>query len=567
MTVGFVMMAHAALDRAGQVARHLADHGCPVVIHVDRRSPNAAFFDLVDQVRDLRNVHFAPRVKCDWGTWSLVEASRSSAEMLLKIASDVRHVYLISGACLPIKPLDHLTSYLADHPDTDFIESVTIREVPWTKGGLSEERFTLTFPFAWKRQKKFFDIWVEAQRRTGRKRPIPTGVAPHMGSQWWCLTRKTLERILSDPKRGICDRYFRKVWIPDESYYATMVRRHARAIESRSLTLSKFDFQGKPHLFYDDHLALLRQSSAFFARKTWPGARKLYGAFLGPASRSVATSDTPATEIDRIFARSIERRTRGRAGLLMAGRFPSEGFENGLTAAPYAVFHGFGDLFHHFTDWVSESLGSRAHGHIFAPDGVEFAGGRMGYAGCLSSSAVLRDHNPEGFLANLIWNTRGEHQAFLFSARDSQQICEFLARDPNAMIAAISGAWALPLLHSGQPIDEIRGTAARLQRREAAFLNRLRERRTRARVRIWTLAEFLESPAEPLQVVLDDLSVPGSQTLAKPPRLRAMRGLAAFLQELRNTGMNPHTAGAFSERREAPAGEPATTHQGAQKLS
>ena len=549
MTVGFVMMAHAALDRAGQVARHLADHGCPVVIHVDRRSPDAAFFDLVDQVRDLRNVHFSQRVKCDWGTWSLVEASRSSAETLLELAPEIQHVYLISGACLPIKPLDQLKEFLAEHPDTDFIESVTIREVPWTQGGLSEERFTLTFPFAWKRQRRLFDVWVDAQRRVGRKRAVPTDIAPHMGSQWWCLTRKTLERILNDPDRNKFDRYFRRVWIPDESYYATAVRRHARAIESRSLTLSKFDFQGKPHLFYDDHLALLRQSSAFFARKIWPGARKLYGAFLGPISRMTAESGAPATEIDRIFAKSVDRRTRGRPGLLMASRFPEEGFENGLTAAPYAVFHGFDDLFHDFPNWVSESLGSRAHGHLFGRGGVEFAGARKDYAGCLSASAALRDHNPEGFLTNLIWNTRGEHQAFLYSPRDAQKICGFLARDPNAMIAAVSGAWALPLLHSGQPIAEIRKKAARLQRREAAFLGRLRERRTRSRVRIWTLAEFLENPAEPLQVVIDDLSVPGSQTLAKPPKLRRMRGLPEFLQQLRNTGMNPHTAGAFSPQR------------------
>jgi len=567
MSIGFVMMAHAALDRAGQVARHLADHGCPVVIHVDRRSPSAAFFDLVDQVRDLRNVHFARRVKCDWGTWSLVEASRSSAQTLLKIAPDVQHVYLVSGACLPIKPLDHLTSFLAEHPDTDFIESVTIREVPWTQDGLSEERFSFTFPFAWKRQKRLFDIWVEAQRQVNRKRGTPNDIAPHMGSQWWCLTRKTLQRILADPKRDQCDRYFRKVWIPDESYYATMVRRHARDIESRSLTLSKFDFQGKPHLFYDDHLALLRQSSAFFARKIWPGARKLYGAFLGPSSNAVATTGAPATEIDRIFAKSVERRTRGRSGLLMASRYPAKGFENSLTAAPYAVFYGFDDLFVGFSDWVSKSLGSRAHGHLFAPDSVEFIGNQSDYAGCLSSSPALRDHNPEGFLSNLIWNTRGEHQSFLFSARDAQDICGFLTRDPNAMVSAVSGAWALQLLHSGRPIAKIRTEAARLQRREAAFLSSLRERRTRARVRIWTLAEFLENPTEPLQVIIDDLSVPGAQTLAQPPELQPMTGLAAFLQKLRNTGMSPHTAGAFSERPAAQVSKSSSAGRGAQNLS
>ncbi|MGI9393029.1 MAG: beta-1,6-N-acetylglucosaminyltransferase, partial [Boseongicola sp.] len=485
----------------------------------------------------------------------------------LKIAPDVQHVYLVSGACLPIKPLDQLTEFLADHPDTDFIESVTIREVPWTQDGLSEERFTLTFPFAWKRQKRLFDVWVDAQRRVNRKRAVPADIAPHMGSQWWCLTRKTLQRILSDPKRDSCDRYFRKVWIPDESYYATMVRMHAREIESRSLTLSKFDFQGKPHLFYDDHLALLRQSSAFFARKIWPGARKLYGAFLGPGSHSVAAESTPATEIDRIFAKSVERRTRGRSGLLMASRFPAAGFENGLTAAPYAVFHGFDDLFDGFADWVTESLGSRAHGHLFDRDCVEFADNRSDYAGCLSSSPALRDHNPEGFLTNLIWNTRGEHQAFMFSSRDAQDICGFLTRDPNAMVSAVSGAWAVQLLRSGQPIDKIRAKAARLQRREAAFLTKLRERRTRARVRIWTLAEFLENPAQPLQVIIDDLSVPGSQTLAKPPKLQPMHGMAAFLQKLRNTGMNPHTAGAFSEQQATQASKGTSPNHGAQLSS
>lgn len=562
MSLGFVMMAHTALDRAAAVARNLAEHGCPVAIHVDRRAPDAAFYHLVEQVSGNRLIHIAPRVTCDWGTWSLVEASRSTARLLMDVAPQVRHIYLISGACLPIRPVDELKEYLDSHPTTDFIESVTISEVPWTAGGLSEERFTLSFPFPWKRRRRLFDAWVDIQRRTGLRRSIPEGLEPHMGSQWWCLTRETLERIERDPRRGEFDRYFRRVWIPDESYYATLARRHSRAIESRSLTLSKFDFQGKPHLFYDDHLSLLRQSTAFFARKIWPGARKLYGAFLGPPALARPGADrVPAPRIDRIFADAVVRRTQGRPGLVMAGRFPRQGFENGLTAAPYAVFHGFGDLFEDFPDWVADTLGSRAHGHLFAPGGAEFFGGRTHHAGCLSAAPRLRDYNPEGFLANLIWNTRGEHQAFLFSPRDSQRISAFLARDPNAYVAAVSGAWAVPLLRSGRPVGDIRSEAARLQRREAAHLGRLRERRTRARVRIWTLAEMLEDPATPLQIVTADLTAQGGATgPARLPAIRPIDGLPEFLQELKNAGMNPHTAGEISERRavhEPPSAEAA----------
>ena len=122
-------------------------------------------------------------------------------------------------------------------------------------------------------------------------------------------------------------------------------------------------------------------------------------------------------------------------------------------------------------------------------------------------------------------------------------ICDLLAEDPNAYIAAVSGAWALPLLRSGQPISAVRAEAARLQKREAKHLSRLSERRTRSRVRIWTLAEFLARPAAPLQIIIDDFSVPGAQTLTEMPRMKAMEGLSAFLQDLRNAGMSPHTAG------------------------
>ena len=177
-----------------------------------------------------------------------------------------------------------MQAFLATRPDTDFIESVTTEHVGWTVGGLNEERFTLSFPFAWKSQRRAFDLWVHIQRRLRLRRRVPEGIAPHLGSQWWCLTRGTLERIMSDPDGERYIRYFRHVWIPDESYFQTVVRRHSRGLESRSLTLAKFDFQGKPHVFYDDHLDLLRQSDRFMARKIWPRADALYRHFLSDAA-------------------------------------------------------------------------------------------------------------------------------------------------------------------------------------------------------------------------------------------------------------------------------------------
>ena len=170
MSLGFVMLAHAALGRAAQVARVISASGSPLIVHVDSRV-GPAFEAFEKKIADLPNVSLAPRLACEWGTWTLVQASRDAAETLLREHPDLTHVYLISGACLPIKPISELAGYLEAHRDTDFIESVTISEVPWTQGGLSEERFTLTFPFPWRQRRRLFDLWVELQRLARRKSP------------------------------------------------------------------------------------------------------------------------------------------------------------------------------------------------------------------------------------------------------------------------------------------------------------------------------------------------------------------------------------------------------------
>ena len=149
------------------------------------------------------------------------------------------------ASCLPLRPVSELVDYLARHPQTDFIESVTTEDVDWTVGGLDLERFTLRFPFSWRRHRRLFDGYVRLQRRLGFRRRIPAGLVPHLGSQWWCLTRRTLSAILDDPNRAAIDRYFRRVWIPDEAYFQTLVRTWSVRVESRSLTLSKFDFSGQ----------------------------------------------------------------------------------------------------------------------------------------------------------------------------------------------------------------------------------------------------------------------------------------------------------------------------------
>lgn len=545
MSVGILMLVHTAFGRAEQVARHWTKYGCPVVIHVDASVKPRKYKNFVKALEGVPNVRFCKRHKCEWGGWGLVAASQSAGETMLTEFPDVRHIYLSSGSCLPLRPVQELIDYLEARPRIDFIESATTADVPWTVGGLDAERFTLHFPFSWKKNRFLFDKWVDIQRFLRVKRRIPNGVVPHMGSQWWCLTRQTLSAILQDPDRETFDRYFKRVWIPDESYFQTLARLYSSNIESRSLTLSKFDFQGKPHIFYDDHLQLLRRSDCFVASKIWPNASKLYNGFLRDPSGAIKMSEPNPAKIDRIFAKAVERRTKGRTGLYMQSRYPNEGWENGMTFGRYSVFHGFAELFEDFEPWLTRATGARVHGHLFAPERAEFEGNQRVINGALSDAPKNRDYNSIAFLTNLIWNTRGERQCFQVGPRDEGAPVWFFAKDPNAQVSVISGAWAIPLFKSNLNFADIRKEAARLQKLENDQLFALRSPYAKARVRIWTLAEFIEAPMEPLQTIIDEIGPEKARRLAEAPRMTDLTGFGQFLQNLKNQGMHPYLMGDF----------------------
>ncbi|GFE49294.1 glycosyl transferase [Roseobacter cerasinus] len=545
MTFGVVMLVHTAFDRAEQAARHWSAFGCPIVVHVDRCVDRKTRDAFARAVSDLPNLSFSRRYRSEWGTWGIVAATQYAAEQMLARHPEVNHVFLASGACLPLRPVSELAAYLAARPETDFIESVTTADVPWTVGGLQEERFTLRFPFPWKRRRALFDRYVALQRRLGVKRKIPNGIVPHMGSQWWCLTRRTLSAILRDPSRARYDRYFRRVWVPDESYFQTLVRRHAIQLESRSLTLSKFDRRGRPHVFYDDHLPLLRRSECFVARKIWRHSDQLYAAFpIHRPTGQVAREPNPG-QIDRALAKAVETQAPINPALHMRSRYLWHSDDTQMTAAPYSVFQGFSDLFENFEAWLTRATEARVHGHLFAPDRAHFTSGQTSSDGALSDSATLRDYNPHAFLQNLIWNTRGQHQCFQFGPADNQSINWQVAKDPNARISVITGAWAIPLFQSADDFGTLRKRAARFQKIESEHLKVLGSSWTKARIRIWTLADFVATPMEPLLTILNDIGSTSPRGLSEVPRMADLDGFGAFLQKLKNEGMHPYLVGDF----------------------
>jgi hypothetical protein len=133
----------------------------------------------------------------------------------------------------------------------------------------------------------------------------------------------------------------------------------------------------------------------------------------------------------------------------------------------------------------------------------------------------------------------------MFSPRDNQDNNWFTATDPNAHISVISGAWALPLSRANENFATIRREAARLQKRELEHLHILRSMYVKARVRIWSIAEFIENPMEPLQTIIDEISPRSTRRLTEAPQMVDLTGFGQFLQNLKNQGMQPLVMGDF----------------------
>jgi hypothetical protein len=77
----------------------------------------------------------------------------------------------------------------------------------------------------------------------------------------------------------------------------------------------------------------------------------------------------------------------------------------------------------------------------------------------------------------------------------------------------------------------------------------LRSPYTKARVRIWTMAEFIEAPMEPLQGILDEIGRTKLRRLSEAPKMVDLSGFGQFLQNLKNQGMHPYLMGDFPVER------------------
>jgi Family of unknown function (DUF5928)/Core-2/I-Branching enzyme len=318
--IAFILLCHK--DPEGIIAQtlRLTAAGDCVAIHFDARAKAADFARIRSALATNPQVTFAKRrLKCGWGEWSLVAATLEALKSAVSAFPGATHFYMLSGDCMPIKTAEYVHHRL-EQEDADFIESFDFFDSGWIKTGIKEERLIYRHWFNERQRKKLFYASIDLQRRLGMARAVPEDLRIRIGSQWWCLRRQTVEAVLDMvARRRDVLRFFSTTWIPDETFFQTLVTHLVpeREIRARTLTFLMFTDYGMPATFYDDQYDLLLGQDYLFARKISPDAKQLkdrLGELYAETGVEFATSNDGRRQFEFLTA-------RGRVGRRFAPRF------------------------------------------------------------------------------------------------------------------------------------------------------------------------------------------------------------------------------------------------------
>ena len=318
--IAYILLCHK--DPAGIIAqaKRLTATGDFISIHFDASAPAKWYEQIRTELAANPSVALSRRrVKCGWGEWSLVAASLQAVRAAVAAFPAATHFYMLSGDCMPVKTAEYAHDFL-DRDEVDYIESFDFFESNWIKTGIKAERLIYRHWFNERTQKWWFYTSMEWQRRLGLQRRIPPGLKMRIGSQWWCLRRHTVEAVLEYCRRNPSVlRFFRTTWIPDETFFQTIVHHLVpkTEIRRRTLTFLMFTDYGMPVTFYNDHYDLLMSQDYLFARKISPEAKELKQR-LGDLYAATGVHFAISNEGRRLFGFLT---ARGRIGRRFAQRF------------------------------------------------------------------------------------------------------------------------------------------------------------------------------------------------------------------------------------------------------
>lgn len=358
----YLLLCHKDPDQVIEQVTLLTSAGDFVSLHFDARSSKADYQKLETAFNANPNVCFVKRVKCGWGEWSLVQGTLNAMRAGYENFPNATHFYMLSGDCMPVKPASYMHQFL-DANDVDYIEYNDFYESDWIKVGLKEERLVYHHWFNERKNKTLFYLSCQAHRALGLRRKLPKDLQIMIGSQWWCLRRSTITKLLDLLKsRPDIIQFFKSTWIPDETFFQTLTLHliPRNEVVSRPLTFLSFTDYGLPIVFYTDHLDFLLAQDHLFARKISSNAIDLRECLKAAFQSDVAPDIGPDGKrlIDYTCA-------RGRVGQRLSERFWERGSHVGRQNTLQIILCKKWHIGSQIAENISADSNATSHGYVF----------------------------------------------------------------------------------------------------------------------------------------------------------------------------------------------------------
>ena len=217
MKLAYIISAYKYPQQLIRMIHRLTTDSTSFFVHVDKRTSNRIYPEMVDGLQHLPNVRFLKRYTCYWGGFGHVAATLEGISEILRTSTDFDYAILLTGQDYPIKSNRFIDAFLVEHQGKLFMEFFALPHKEWQNCGM--ERIEA---WHWRVIHRHFKFYPG--RHFPIKRKFPQGFDPFGGSSYWCLSRECVEYIyqLTTQRRGFVD-FFKYVDVPDEIFFQTII--------------------------------------------------------------------------------------------------------------------------------------------------------------------------------------------------------------------------------------------------------------------------------------------------------------------------------------------------------
>lgn len=217
MKIAYIILAHRYPEQLIRLILRLNNNDASFFIHVDKKTKDEIYYQIVNGLNGLPNVYFLKRYRCYWGDFNIAKATIEGIKEVVKSGQDFDYVILLSGQDYLIKPPKEIEEFFQNNKGKEFMEFFALNSTnPWTEQGGEYQALNRIKYWHFRFRSKHFSLT--------KKREFPRNFEPYGGSQWWCLSGKCVEYINNfiNQNHAVFN-FFKYVFIPDEILFHTIV--------------------------------------------------------------------------------------------------------------------------------------------------------------------------------------------------------------------------------------------------------------------------------------------------------------------------------------------------------